>query len=124
MVGSINEIEASRELYDRARSLVEGNKLEEAVMVFEESSKLYPHFKTLELWGETLIRLNRVKEAVMPLAASVTLNRQSRAASLLAEAFLKLGELDKANEIAEIALARDPSNKKARQVLESAKINV
>ena len=119
MVGSEVDADVSRELYCRARSLVEDNRLAEAVAVFEESLKIDPHFKTLELLGETLVRLGRLKEALIPLAASVTLNKQSRAASFLAEAFFNLGDLDKAEEIAKLALSREPNNKKALKVLAS-----
>lgn len=119
MVGSEEDADRSRELYDRARSLLEDNLLAEAVVMFEESSKIYPHFKTLELLGETFVKLGRLKEAVIPLAASATLNKQSRAASFLAEVLFNLGELEKAQEIAKLVLSREPNNKKALKVLGS-----
>ena len=91
-------------------------QLEEAVLVFEQSVAYSPHFKTLELLGECMARLGRHRESIVPLAAATTLNKGSRAPSLLAEAFLLVGELDEADELASIALTRDPKNRKALEV--------
>lgn len=93
------------------------NQFEEAVEIFRQSASLEPHFKTLELLGECYISLNRFPEAVIPLAAAVSLNIGVRATSLLAEVFLKLENYDKAKDMADVALSRDPSNKIALKVL-------
>jgi hypothetical protein len=53
------------------------------------------------------------------LAAATTLNAQVRAPSLLAEAFLALGDELAAHRIARLALDRDPNNKRARNVFEA-----
>lgn len=107
--------EKSGDLYHQARALIELNRLDEAVTILEESSRIFPHFKTLELQGECLSKLGRKLEAIIPLAAAVGLNKGVRAASLLAEVFLSLGDTDKARDAAEEALRRDPNNRKARR---------
>ena len=77
-----------------------------------------PHFKTLELLGEAWLAKGEPAKAIVPLAAATTLNRQVRAPSLLAEAFLALGERPEAHRIAHMALRREAHNKKARAVLQ------
>ena len=106
----------SSELYGAARELMDAGQLEEAIGLFEESAKALPHFKTLELLGECYLRANQVKMSIIPLAAAVGFNRGVRAASLLAEAFLALGDKDQANQIADVALRRDSTNQKALEV--------
>lgn len=91
---------------------------EEAVRLFERNVKLNPHFKELELLGECLLHSGRLREAIVPLAAATTLNAGVRAPSLLAEIFYRLGEMDDANQMAELALSRDPKNRKALEVKE------
>ena len=107
----IDALSQSSDLYRQALELMEKNQLEQAVPLFQQSIALSPHFKTLELLGECFIRLNRLPEAVVPLAAATTLNQGVRAPSLLADVFLKLEDYDSANEIAELALSRDPNNR-------------
>ena len=107
----IDTLSQSFDLYRQARELMEKNQLEDAVRLFQQSIVLSPHFKSLELLGECFIRLNRLPEAVVPLAAATTLNQGPRAPSLLADVFLKLEDSDRANEVAEIALSRDPNNR-------------
>jgi tetratricopeptide (TPR) repeat protein len=103
----------SSDLYHQAREVMEKNQLEDAVRLFQQSITLSPHFKSLELLGECFIHLNRLAEAVVPLAAATTLNQGVRAPSLLADVFLKLEDYDRANELAKIALSRDPDNRMA-----------
>ena len=95
---------------------MEHGQFEEAALYFAQSIALCPHFKTLELQGECLLRLGRWREAIVPLAAASTLNLGVRAPSLLAEAFLLLGESHDATFAAELALSRDPKNRKALSV--------
>lgn len=109
----IDALSQSSELYRQARELMEMNRLEDAVPLFQQSVALSPHFKALELLGECLVRLDRLPEAVVPLAAATTLNKGVRAPSLLADVFLKMGDYQRAYEVAEIALSRDPTNRLA-----------
>lgn len=112
VMGGNLESKAS-ELYHRARDFMDQNRLEEAVSLFERSVELSPHFKSLELLGECRIKLGLLKESIVPLAPAAGLNKGVRAPAMLAGVFLSLGDLDRAKEIAEIALDRDPSNRRA-----------
>ena len=105
-------------LYERGVTAMRAQHYPEAVACFEQSIRLRPHFKSLELLGECLMRLERHQEAIVPLAAATALNQQSRAPMLLAQVFLTLGTLDRAAEMAELALRRAPDNRRAREVLE------
>src|SRR5262245_5090751 len=105
----------SFDFYQKGRDLMEQGRLEEAIVHFRQSIAADPHFKSLELLGECLMRLDRHCEAVVPLAAATSLNRGVRAPSLLAEVFTKLGQFHDANEMADIALSRDPKNQRALQ---------
>lgn len=91
-------------------------RFEEAVTLFAQSTRISPHFKSLELLGECLINIGRLQEAIVPLAAATTLNAGVRAPALLAEVFLRLNQLVDAERIAELALTRHPANKTARKV--------
>jgi tetratricopeptide (TPR) repeat protein len=105
----------SSELYLKARQMMDEGKLEDAIILFEQSISHYPHFKSLELLGECFSRLNRLSEAIVPLAAATSLNKGVRAPSLLAEVFLRLKEYRQARETAEIALSREPHNRTAQR---------
>lgn len=96
---------------------MEAGNVASAIDLLRESAVLYPHYKTLELLGECLIRMNRPREAIVPLAASTALNKQARAPLLLAEAFLSIGELDKAKRFAAEALTRNPRYGLASQLV-------
>jgi tetratricopeptide (TPR) repeat protein len=104
------------EQYEQARELMNQGQFEEAANLFEKNVKANPHFKELELLGECFMRLGRLSEAIVPLAAATTLNRGVRAPSLLAEVFYLLGGMHDANQMAELALSRDPNNRKALEV--------
>ena len=107
----------SSKLYEKARRTMNEGRLEDAVMLFQQSISHSPHFKTLELLGECFVRLNRLPEAIVPLAAASTLNIGVRAPSLLAEVFLRLVDYPAARDMAEIALDRDANNRKAQKVI-------
>ncbi len=96
---------------------MEANQFENAIPLFQRSAEIDPHFKTLELLGESYIHLNMLQEAIIPLAAAVSLNRGVRAASLSAIVFLEQKNYNAAKDMAEIALSRDSSNKKALKVI-------
>ena len=102
--------------YERARELMKQGQFEEAANLFEKNVKANPHFKELELLGECFLHLGRLPEAIVPLAAAATLNKGVRAPSLLAEVFYLLGKMHDAAEMAEIALSRDSTNRKALAV--------
>src|SRR5262245_3694237 len=112
-----NMVEDSSELYRIAREKMDARDYVEAVRLFEASAAILPHFKTLELLGECRIHLGLLREAVVPLAAATTLNIQPRAPALLADVLLRLGETENASRIAQLVLARNPTNKMALAVL-------
>ena len=95
---------------------MDSGRFEEAVALFEQSVAISPHFKTLELLGECLVALGRLQVAIVPLAAAATLNNGSRAPALLAEVFLQTDQIYDAERMVEIALNRDPANKRAVSV--------
>jgi len=100
---------------------MEAGALEDAVARFRESVAEWPHFKTLELLGECLLRLERPREAIVPLAAATALNRQGRAPALLAQAFLVMGTYRDAFDQAEEALRRAPTSKLALEIRQAAR---
>jgi tetratricopeptide (TPR) repeat protein len=104
----------SHKLYEMARNAATP---EEAIALYQRSADIFPHFKTLELLGELLLKTGKPKEAIVPLAAATTLNKQVRAPSLLAEALLMIGERQKARDVARLALKRDQRNKKAIEII-------
>ena len=107
--------------YQQGKDLLEAGDLAGAIAQFETSIAASPHFKTLELLGDALLRSGQPVRAIVPLAAATTLNSQVRAPSLLAEALLAAGDSLKAHEIAKLALQRNASNKKARAVYDATK---
>lgn len=112
----MSKIDRSTELYEAGRRLMESGDIAGAVAQFHESVRIWPHFKALQLLGECLFQLGRLQEAVVPLAAATTLNRGVRAPSLLAEVFLALEQRHDAAEMVEVALQRDPRNRRALAV--------
>jgi tetratricopeptide (TPR) repeat protein len=102
--------------YEQARELMNQGQLEEAASLFEKNIEERPHFKELELLGECFMLLGRLSQAIVPLAAATTLNRGVRAPSLLAEVLYLLGDMYAADQIAELALSRDPKNHKALEI--------
>src|SRR5918994_2439310 len=104
------------DLYHEGRLAMEAGDLQDAISSFCRSVAEWPHFKTLELLGECLLRLNRLREAIVPLAAATALNRQARAPMLLARAFLELGTYRDAFDQAEEALRRGPDSKEGVEI--------
>jgi len=109
------------EKYNEGRVHMDANRFAAAIALFRESAISLPHFKTLELMGECLVKAGRPLEAVAPLAAAVALNDGVRAAALLSEVFLVLDQPTDARRMAGVALHRDPNNKTAKAVLSALK---
>lgn len=105
-------------LYQQAREEMAAGHFEEAVSLFKQDISIEPHFKSLEILGECLIKLGRPQEAIVPLAAATALNNGVRAPALLAEVFWELGQKTDAEHLAGIALARDPNSKKGQGKIE------
>ena len=110
----------STQRYNRARELMTEGAIDHAVEMFLRSVADCPHYKAYELLGECYMRLERFPLAILYLAAASTLNRGGRAPSLLAEAWLAFGDTARALEAAEVALGREPKNKRALAVRQKA----
>ncbi len=111
------------EIYEQGRAAMRDGRFADAIEFLERSAVLDPHFKTFELIGECLMKLNRFAEAVGPLAAAVALNRGVRAPSLLVECFHAIGRIEDAWEFAKVALLRDPTNRRAKDILNKMEAN-
>jgi tetratricopeptide (TPR) repeat protein len=111
-------MDISQALYHEGRTLMEAGNLEQAVQRLKQSVEMAPHFKTLELLGECLLKLRRPLEAIVPLAAATALNNQVRAPSLLAQALLECGEFLDAGQFASRVLEKAPGNRVARSIME------
>ena len=113
------------QLYEQARSFMDKDSWEDAIVLFKKAAELTPHFKTYELWGECLMKLGRFSEAILPLAAATGLNKGIRPSSLLSDAFFQASHYSEAVDAAKTALERDPKNKIALSILEksTAKLN-
>jgi predicted Zn-dependent protease len=110
----------SFELYQAARAHMEGNELAKAIELFRRSIDASPHFKTLELLGECLLKENKPADAIVELERSVSLNsRPARGYYLLAVAYAeverKIDALAAANKCLEI----QPDFERARKLKES-----
>jgi tetratricopeptide (TPR) repeat protein len=109
----------ARKSYDAGRSALEAGDLSAAIAELEASVNAFPHLKALELLGEAWLKKGEPQRALVPLAAATTLNAQVRAPSPLAKALLAMGDPLGAHRIVQLALQRDPNNKKARAVFEA-----
>ena len=119
MIVADDTSDRARQAYEDGRAALQAGRTDVAIHNFEVSIAEAPHFKTLELLGEAWLAKGEPARAIVPLAAATTLNRQVRAPSLLAEAFLALGERPEAHRIAHMALRREAHNKKAWAVLQA-----
>src|SRR6185503_20148754 len=112
-------LDPAREAYEAGRAALAAGDVEGAIAHLEVSVGFHPHFKALELLGEAWLRKGEPRRAVVPLAAATALSAQVRAPALLAEALLALGDEIEAHRMAQLALSRDATHKKARAVLEA-----
>jgi tetratricopeptide (TPR) repeat protein len=110
----------SFETYSAGRVAMDSADFGRAIELFEESIRLSPHFKTLELLGECRLRNHQPLEAIQPLAAAVGLGTNAfRATYLLAKAFLAIGDKKAALKYVGRALQMNPHFKSARELKES-----
>jgi tetratricopeptide (TPR) repeat protein len=110
-------MERSTQLYDRGKACLERGEVLRALKLLDASSKLFPHFKTLELQGQCYFKLKRYSEAIIFLAAATSLNRGLRAPLLLMDVLLEVPDVKAAKDIAKIVLAREPNHKQAKALL-------
>lgn len=106
--------------YEEGRAAMDQADLNRAIELFEESVRLSPHFKTLELLGECRLKNHQPSEAILPLAAAVGLGTNAfRAMYLLAKAYAELGNKKTALRYIDRALQMKPDFKSARELKES-----
>ncbi len=119
-VDMASEYGESFDKYQAGRLEMEKCNYDGAIALFEESVRIAPHFKTLELLGECKLNLRRPSEAIVPLAAAVTLGtNEFRAMYLLARALSEVGEKRDALKFLEVLLQREPTFKSARELRDS-----
>jgi tetratricopeptide (TPR) repeat protein len=115
--GKSQDLDKSSETYRAGREAMERADYARAIALFEQSIAASPHFKALELLGECLLKTQEPLAAVVPLAASAGLSTNGfRATYLLAEAYLELGDRDKALGYVDRALQMKPDFKRASQL--------
>lgn len=106
------------EFFQNARVAMDAGDLIMAIDLFQNSVHLSPHYKSLLLLGECLIREERDREAIVPLAAATALNNQGIAPTLLCEVFLRLGDPIQAKRMLDTAIDRQPLYKRAKDLVE------
>lgn len=116
----MNSNNPSFQEYAEGRDFLAAGDLDAAIERLSASAVRSPHHKTYELLGEAYAKKEKYPDSILYLSAATTLNSGVRAPSLLAEVLLKVGRVEDARKIAELALSRDPSNKKAKSVFETA----
>jgi tetratricopeptide (TPR) repeat protein len=106
------------QLFEDARAAMDAGDLLLAINLFQQSSFLSPHYKSLLLLGECLIHTERDREAIIPLAAATALNNQGVAPTLLCEVFLRQGDPIQAKRFLDMAVDRQPHYKRARDLID------
>jgi uncharacterized protein HemY len=115
--GTTAQDQATR-LYELGRDAFDHGRVVEAVELFRASAHLRPHFKTLELLGESLVRLDQTAEGAIYLAAAAGLApKQSRPRFLLAQVLVGWGETRDARIQLREALRINPDYKSAFELL-------
>lgn len=111
----------STELDAFAREAMDSGDYVTAIALFQQSVLLAPRYKRLFLLGECYVHENRLNEAVVAYAAATTLNRSGIAPAHLAELWFELGDLSRASEMIELAIARQPHYKRAQACQQKVK---
>lgn len=109
--------EESYELYLEGKRLYDNSKLEGAIEKFKLSHKAFPHYKSLELWGDCELKRGNPRLAIMPLTASTELNSSIRAKGLLAQAYESIGDIKRAVSLSQEVIRRAHGNKIAKRIL-------
>jgi tetratricopeptide (TPR) repeat protein len=110
--------EKATELYDLGRQAFDEGDFQRCADLLRASAALEPHFKTMEVLGEALLRLGNARESILWLAAAAGFSpKQVRSRLLLAEALEEIGEIGDARiQLAE-ALRVNPRYKSAAAML-------
>src|SRR4051812_6985675 len=87
----------SARLYQEGRTLLESGDTRDGIAKLEASVSLCPHFKTLEILGESLLTKGEAGQAAVYLAASALLGTNAaKSFYLLAKAFIDLNDFAEA----------------------------
>lgn len=118
MPADVASKERAAELYDLGRQAFDTGDFRRCAELLRASAALEPHFKTMEVLGEALLRLGEPRESILWLAAAAGLSpKQVRSRLLLAEALEAIGEIGDARiQLAE-ALRVNPQYKSAAAML-------
>lgn len=112
---------ASTRLVVKALQQSDKGELAAAAKTLQRAVDLDPNPRALERLGEIWLKLNQPERAIIPLAAAVTLDPRGSGASTLAVAFMRLRREREAHAMAKLALARDPEDRQALEVLETTR---
>lgn len=112
---------ASSRLVHKAQQQIAAGDQAAAAKTLQRAVDLDPHPIALELLGDLWVRLNQPERAIIPLAAAVTLDPKGKAATALAHVFMRLRREREAHAMATLALARNPSDRGALEVLEATR---
>lgn len=103
--------------YQIGRQEMAAGNYDQAIEHFQISIKHYPHFKTLELLGESMLAIGDPLGSIVPLAAAVGLGtREFRALYLLSKALVQLGDHKDAVRYLDRALEMAPDFKRALEL--------
>jgi Flp pilus assembly protein TadD len=116
----ITSSEKANELHVLGRQAFDAGDDEGCIAYMRASAELEPHYKTMEILGESLLRAGRVVESIVCLAAAAGLSpKQARSRLLLAQALQARGDTRDARIQLEEALRVNPQYTAARTMLES-----
>ena len=111
------ELDPSFIEYEAGRREMAGGNYIKAIEHLRASVAHYPHFKSLELLGESMLELEDSAGAIVPLAAAACLgSREFRALYLLGKAFFKIGEYREALKHLDRALEMKADFRRAREL--------
>lgn len=119
---AVEDPERAMKAYAHGRTLIEKGHLSEGISYLHESAAAFPHFKTYEVLGETLLKMGDTLDAILYLSAAAGIgNRPFRAKYLLAHGLLKWDPLavDDARRLLEEAIALQPDYRAAKELLAS-----
>jgi tetratricopeptide (TPR) repeat protein len=111
------QVDPSFKEYEAGRREMAAGNYAGAIEHLRASVGHYPHFKTLELLGESMLEAGDSAGAIVPLAAAAGLSpREFRALYLLGKAFLELRDYQEALKHLDRALEMKPDFRRAREL--------
>ena len=103
--------------YESGRREMAAGNYSKAIKHLQNSIAHTPHFKSLELLGESMLAIGNPSAAIVPLAAAAGLGtNEFRAVYLVSKAYFALGDDPTALRYVERALLMRPDFKRAREL--------